>query len=120
MRRDHFDAFSDFQARIVRLYDQRDERIVAVLGVATEDSVEISDARVGDPGLRAIDDITIRIFLRRGLHGSEIGTGIGFGDGKCGNTLSRGNSWKIFLLQLFSSELRDWSRAKTLQGKSKL
>jgi hypothetical protein len=121
MRGDDFDALGDFQARRVRIDDEGgDAARPGRLPGAGKDHVEIRDAAVRNPGLLAVELIAVAVRMRRTAHGTDIGPGIGFGQGKGGDGSPGSHPRQVVPLLLFRPVQRDGTAAQALHGEGEI
>src|SRR6185503_7837216 len=81
---------------------------------AREHRVEIRDTGIRNKSLAAVDDIGILFQARRGLNGSYIRTGVGFGQGKSSNGLAIARACEPKVAHVLSRRQTDRIRAQSL------
>ena len=121
MRRDDVDPLGNAEAgRIGRHDEGREAARTGRLAGAGEDDITIGDAAVGNPGLQAVEAILPADMGRRGGHGRDIGTGIGFGQGKGGDGRAGADRRAAGGLLLSRAEQRDRAGAEALHGEGEI
>ena len=121
MGRNYFNAFGDFQSRCPGIHDKgADTSCAGILAGAGEHGIEVGYAAVRDPGLLAVDDVIATVFYCGSGQRSDVGTGPGFGQGKCGNHLAVANCGQVIVFLLPGAEQCDGAAAKPLHGESEI
>src|SRR5690606_27472391 len=66
------------------------------------DGVEVGDARVGDPGLHAVEAPAVAVAHRTGLHGRGVGAGLTLGE-SVGEAVALRQPREVLLLDLLTA-----------------
>ena len=91
------------------LLDQ-EARDAAPAGVGVglgEDDVDVGDPGVGDPVLRAGQDVVVAVAHRPRAHGGHVAAGVGLGQAVAGLDLAGRHPWHVGLLQLLAAPVHD-------------
>ena len=91
------------------LLDQ-EARDAAPAGVGVglgEDDVDVGDPGVGDPVLRAGEDVVVAVAHRPRAHGGHVTAGVGLGQAVAGLDLARRHPGHVGLLQLLAAPVHD-------------
>src|SRR5437660_588913 len=83
----------------------------AVLGTRPDDG-QVRDTAIGDPHLRAVQDISVAITACSGSHTRGVATGIRFSQSKAANHFAAGHARQPTLLLLLRAKRRDWEHSE--------
>ena len=79
---------------------------------AREDGVGVRHAGVGDPVLRAVQDVVVAVAHRATAHRRDVGPGVGLGEAVTRLDLARGDARQVRLLELLGGEVHDRQHAE--------
>ena len=94
MWRDHIETFGDLQAGRVGGNDERGQASGAwLLTGSREDDIKIGDAAIGNPGLLAVQNVTVTVARSRHFNSGDVGTGTRLGEGEGSDRLACSCLW---------------------------